>query len=484
MAKPKSSTSQFVNPLNERYAGPEMSYLFSPDFKFSTWRKLWIALARCERELGLPITADQIKEMEAHIFDIDYERVRELEKKTRHDVMAHIAAFGERCPTAKAIIHLGATSAFVTDNTDLIQLKEAAILLLRRMAGLIKILRDFCLQYKDLPTLGFTHFQPAQLVTVGKRASLWLLELSMDFKALEEFSQRIALLGAKGATGTQASFLSLFNGQMDKVLRLDNMVASSMGYADVLPVSGQTYTRKIDATAAALVGGVAQTLHKIANDIRLLQHLKEIEEPFEREQVGSSAMAYKRNPMRCERMTALARFIMSLVSSPAQTAAEQWFERTLDDSANKRLAVSQIFLSADAALIIACNVCDGLVVNANVIRRHIDEELPFMATENILMEAVKRGGDRQLLHERIRNHSQAAASRIKEEGKNNDLLQRIADDPAFNLSAAEIARTLNISDFIGCAPQQVENFIASHIDPLLAEAGKKYPALDKADLTV
>jgi adenylosuccinate lyase len=466
-------TSAYNNPLLERYAGKEMSYIFSPDFKFSTWRKLWIALAQCEMELGLPITPQQIAQMQEHVTDIDYEKAASFESQTRHDVMAHILTFGEACPLAKPILHLGATSAYVGDNTDLIQMKEGAIILLRRLTQLIKALRDFALLQKDLATLGFTHFQPAQLTTVGKRACLWLMEFSMDFEALDRFVVSLPLLGAKGTTGTQASFLSLFDGNAGKVKKLDMMIAQKMGFDAVVPVSGQTYSRKIDAQAAAILSGLAQSMHKTANDIRLLQHLREIEEPFETTQVGSSAMAYKRNPMRSERLTSLARYIISLSSSPAMTAAEQWFERTLDDSANKRLSIPEVFLAADASLILALNICDGLVVYPGVIERHVLEELPFMATENILMESVKKGGDRQLLHERIRTYSMEAQKGIKTEGKKNDLLDRIAADPAFLLSPQDLKKLLNLSDFVGLAPQQVTEFIDHFIDPLL-EKGSRF----------
>jgi len=476
-------TNVYSNPLLERYASKELSFIFSPDFKFSTWRKLWVCLAQSEMELGLPITAEQIAEMKDHITDIDYNRAASFEAQTRHDVMAHILAFGETCPKAKPIIHLGATSAFVGDNTDLIQMKEAGTILLRRLLSLISVLRDFAVRYKDLATLGYTHFQPAQLTTVGKRSCLWLLDLSMDFKALARFTTSLPLLGAKGTTGTQASFLSLFDGNGDKVRNLDLMIAQKMGFDSVVPVSGQTYSRKIDAEAVAILSGLAQTLHKLGNDMRLLQHLKEIEEPFESSQVGSSAMAYKRNPMRSERMTSLARFIMSLASSPAMTAAEQWFERTLDDSANKRLSIPEAYLSADACLILARNICDGLVVYPGVIEQHVREELPFMATENILMEAVKKGGDRQMLHERIRTYSMDAQKGIKTEGKKNDLLERIAADPAFRLSQEDLSRLFNPLDFVGLAPQQVTEFIEGSIDPLLKKAAE-YGTIANREITV
>jgi adenylosuccinate lyase len=467
-----TNNSVYRNPLLERYASKEMSYIFSPDFKFSTWRKLWIALAESQMELGLPITSDQISEMKEHVDDINYDLAALYEKKMRHDVMAHISAFGESCPLAKPIIHLGATSAFVGDNTDLIQMKEASLILLRRLATVMASLRDFAMQYKDLAVLGYTHFQPAQLTTVGKRACLWLFDLSMDFSALEQFVNSLPMLGVKGTTGTQASFLSLFEGNSQKVKQLDIMVSKKMGFESVVPVSGQTYSRKIDAQAAAILSGFAQSLHKMANDIRLLQHLGEIDEPFESTQVGSSAMAYKRNPMRSERLTSLARYIISLSSSPVMTAAEQWFERTLDDSANKRLSIPEAFLAADACLILANNICDGLVVYPAVIERHVNEELPFMATENILMESVKKGGDRQSLHEHIRRYSMDARKSLKMEGGKNDLIERIASDKDFRLSRDDLKRIFNPSDFVGLAPVQTTEFLEQTINPLLKKAEK------------
>jgi len=483
MGNTEKASHVYSNPLLERYASSEMSYVFSPDFKFSTWRKLWIALAECEMALGVPITPEQIAEMKEHVSEIDYETARAFEAKTRHDVMAHILAFGEVCPRSKPIIHLGATSAFVGDNTDLIQMKEAGLILLKRLTAIMTALRNFALLHKDRATLGFTHFQPAQLTTVGKRACLWLQDLSMDFSALDSFVATVPFLGAKGTTGTQASFMSLFEGNSEKVKQLDVMIAGKMGFTNLIPVSGQTYSRKIDAQAAWLLSAVAQSLHKFANDIRLLQHLREIEEPFESTQVGSSAMAYKRNPMRSERLTSLARYIMSLSSSPAMTAAEQWFERTLDDSANKRLSIPSAFLAADASLILALNICEGLVVYPSMISKHVREELPFMATENILMEAVKKGGDRQHLHERIRLYSMEALRGIKMDGKENDLLQRIASDPAFRLTRADLDTLFNVSDFVGRAPEQVTEFIELHIDPLL-EKGKMFGSIKKFDVKV
>jgi len=479
----QESMKEYQNPLTERYASADMSFVFSPHFKFTTWRKLWIALAESQKELGLSITNEQIGEMKARVEDIDYDRARAYEAETRHDVMAHIKTFAEVCPAAKPILHLGATSAYVGDNTDLIQMREASRILLSRMAGLIASLREFALKHADLAALGFTHFQPAQLTTVGKRACLWLYDLVMDFEEIERFERELPFLGVKGATGTQASFTALFDGDNAKVKKLDALVAGRMGFDKTVPVSGQTYSRKIDFRAAALLSGLAQSLHKFANDLRLLQHLKEIEEPFEKNQVGSSAMAYKRNPMRSERLTALCRYIITLSQSPAMTAAEQWFERTLDDSANKRLAIPEAFLAADASLIIAANVGEGLVVYPAVIARHIEEELPFMATENIIMAAVKAGGDRQEIHERVRLHAMEAAKQVKDAGKKNDLLDRIAADPAFRMTRAAIDKLLRVEAFIGRAPEQTRDFIAASVDPLLARAARYGTAL-KTELSV
>lgn len=478
-----NSTNLYVNPLIERYASREMSFLFSPDFKFTTWRKLWIALAESEMELGLPITPEQIDEMKQQVENIDYAMVRSIEAKTRHDVMSHVHTFGEVCPKAKPIIHLGATSAFVTDNTDLIQMREATLLLLRRLTPLLEALKNFAITYKDLPTLGYTHFQPAQCTTVGKRACLWLFDLSIDFEALSQFASNLSFRGVKGTTGTQASFLTLFDNNHEKVKKLDGMVAEKMDFKKSLPVTGQTYTRKIDVQITAILSGLAQSLHKLANDIRLLQHLKEIEEPFEKNQIGSSAMAYKRNPMRSERLTALSRYIISLSSSPVMTASEQWLERTLDDSANKRLAIPEAFLAADAALILAINIGDGLVVYPKVIEQHLQNELPFMATENIIMKTVKKGGDRQSLHERIRVHSMEASKQVKEKGLPNDLLERIADDKTINMDKADLDSLFNTSNFTGRAPQQTVEFIKEFIDPLI-KLGKKYGPVKKIDPSV
>ncbi len=478
-----AKTDRYVNPLIERYAGKEMAYLFSPDFKFTTWRKLWIALAESEMALGLSITPEQVEEMKRQVDAIDYDMARQIEAETRHDVMAHVHTFAAVCPKAKPIIHLGATSAFVGDNTDLIQIREAARLLLKRLTPLLEALKEFALTNKEQPTLGFTHYQPAQCTTVGKRACLWLYDLSMDCEALDRFVSELPFRGVKGTTGTQASFLKLFDNDHKKVKKLDLLVSEKMGFAKTFPVTGQTYPRKIDAQITAILSGVAQSLHKMANDIRLLQNLKEVEEPFGKNQVGSSAMAYKRNPMRSERLTALARYIISLSTSPAMTAAEQWFERTLDDSANKRLAIPEAFLATDAALIIALNISSGLVVYPQVIQRHINEELPFMATENIIMEAVKRGGDRQVLHEKIRVHSMEAGKQVKEKGLPNDLLERIAEDVSFNLDKNELENILNISQFIGRAPQQTVEFIKEYIDPLISR-GKDFGSVDTTELHV
>lgn len=457
----------YQNPLVERYSSEEMLKIFSPMNKFSTWRKLWIALAESEQALGLPITDAQINEMKAHIEDIDFEKAAEYEKKFRHDVMAHVHAFGEQCPSARPIIHLGATSAYVGDNTDLIVMRQGLKLVAKKLAVLIDKISKFADETKNIPTLGFTHFQPAQLTTVGKRATLWLMDLVMDLEDVEILIDQFKMRGVKGTTGTQASFLNLFDGDHEKVVRLDYSVAKKMGFDSVLPVTGQTYTRKYDAKVLNVLGGIAISLHKMTNDIRLLQSLKELEEPFEKSQIGSSAMAYKRNPMRSERIASLAKYVMSLSTSPQLVAATQWFERTLDDSANKRLAVSEGFLAIDACLDIANNVSSGLVVYEKVIRKHVEAELPFMATENIIMEAVKKGGDRQELHEAIRTHSMAAGQRVKAYGLDNDLLKRIVSDPIFNLSESDIDVLLNPTDYIGRSPEQVDAFIENQVVPIL-----------------
>lgn len=457
----------YESPLNSRYASKEMQYLFSPDMKFKTWRKLWIALAKAEKALGLNITDEQIAEMEKYKDIINYEVAEQKEKEVRHDVMAHVHAYGQQCPKAMPIIHLGATSCYVGDNTDIIIMTEALKLLRTKIIVLISKLSDFAIKYRDLPTLGFTHFQPAQLVTVGKRACLWIQDLAMDLEDLDYLLSGMKLLGSKGTTGTQASFLALFDGDHEKVKKLESLIAEYMGFEKVFDVSGQTYTRKLDSRVLNVLSGIAQSAYKFSNDIRLLQHLKEVEEPFEEKQIGSSAMAYKRNPMRCERISSLARYVVVDSLNPAITASTQWFERTLDDSANKRISIPEAFLATDAILNIYINVAEGLVVYPKVISRHIQDELPFMATENILMEAVKRGGDRQELHERIRIHSMEAGKKVKIEGQKNDLLQRIASDPAFNLSLEELEGVLDSKKYIGRCPEQVEEYINNCIKPII-----------------
>ena len=457
----------YESPLASRYASREMLYIFSPDKKFTTWRRLWIALARAEMELGLPITQDQIDELEREKDHINYDLAAQKEKELRHDVMAHIHAYGALCPNAMPILHLGATSCYVGDNTDIILMKEGLTLLRDKLVRVLAALGRFAEAHKALPTLGFTHFQAAQMVTVGKRATLWMNELLMDLEEVEFRLDNLRLLGCKGTTGTQASFLELFAGDREKVWELDRRIAAEMGFDKVQPVTGQTYSRKVDAAVLATLSGIAQSAHKFATDLRLLCHLKEVEEPFEQTQVGSSAMPYKRNPMRCERICALARYVVSDSLNPAMTASVQWFERTLDDSANRRIAVSEAFLATDAILNLLENVCANLVVHPKVILRHIQEELPFMATENILMDAVKRGGDRQALHERIRAHALAAGSRVKDEGLDNDLLRRIAGDPAFGLTEEEVLGHLDPTDYIGCCPEQVDRFLSECVRPVL-----------------
>ncbi len=458
---------KYETPLSSRYASEEMLYLFSPDMKFKTWRKLWIALAKAEKELGLPVTQEQIDELEAHKDEINYEVAQKREKEVRHDVMSHVFAYGELCPKAKPIIHLGATSCYVGDNTDVIVMYEALKLVRKRLVSVIAALSDFAEKYKAMPTLGFTHYQPAQLTTVGKRATLWINELLMDLDEVEYRIENMKLLGSKGTTGTQASFMELFDGDSDKVKRLEELIAVEMGFeADqVTPVSGQTYSRKVDSQVLSTLSGIAQSASKFATDLRLLSNLKEIEEPFEGKQIGSSAMPYKRNPMRSERICSLARYVMTDALNPAITASCQWFERTLDDSANKRIAVAEAFLAIDAILKIYLNVASGLLVYPKVIEKRVMSELPFMATENIMMSAVKKGGDRQELHERIRTHSLAAGKRVKEEGLDNDLISRIADDEVFGMSREEIEAHLNPSAFIGRCVQQVEEFISLHVKP-------------------
>lgn len=459
----------YESPLNSRYASKEMKYIFSPDKKFKTWRKLWVALAESEMELGLNITQEQVDELKAHVDDINYDVAEEREKIVRHDVMSHVYAYGVQCPKAKGIIHLGATSCYVGDNTDIIVMYEALELIKEKAVKVVSLLKDFAYKYKDMPTLGFTHFQAAQLTTVGKRASLWIWELLMDLENISFQQSRAALLGSKGTTGTQASFMELFDGDTEKIKELEKKICKKMGYDKYYPVSGQTYSRKLDYQMLSVLSGIAQSAYKFANDIRLLQHLKEIEEPFEKNQIGSSAMAYKRNPMRSERICSLARYVIVDELNPAITSSTQWFERTLDDSANKRISVAEAFLTVDAILNIYMNVAGGLVVYPKVINQRIMSELPFMATENILMDAVKNGGDRQELHEKIRSHSMEAGRVVKEEGKPNDLVDRIAADPAFNLSKEDIEKILKPENFIGCANHQVEEFINEYVDPVLAE---------------
>lgn len=461
----------YESPLASRYASREMLYIFSPDKKFTTWRRLWIALARAEMELGLPITQAQIDEMEREKDNIDYELAARKEKELRHDVMAHIHAYGALCPNAMPIIHLGATSCYVGDNTDIIIMREGLQLIRDKLVRILDKLGRFAAAYKALPTLGYTHYQAAQMVTVGKRATLWMNELLMDLDEVEYRLANLKMLGCKGTTGTQASFLELFAGDQEKVLQLDKKIAAEMGFDLVQPVSGQTYTRKVDSAILATLSGIAQSAHKFATDLRLLCHMKEIEEPFEKNQVGSSAMPYKRNPMRSERICALARYVIADSMNPAMTASLQWFERTLDDSANKRISVSEAFLAVDSILNLYENVASNLVVHPKVIEKHIMEELPFMATENILMDAVKKGGNRQELHERIRMHSLAAGSQVKDEGKPNDLLERIAADPAFGLTREDVMKHLDPADYIGCCPQQVDRFLAECVQPVL----DKYP---------
>ncbi len=457
----------YSNPLIERYSSQEMLYIFSPEMKFSTWRKLWLALAESEQELGLPISDEQIAEMKANLNTIDFEKAAEYEKKFRHDVMAHVHTFGEVAEKAKPIIHLGVTSAFVGDNTDLIQIKEGLLLIQKRLVNVIERLSQFSIQYKSLPTLGFTHYQPAQLTTVGKRATLWLQSLLFDLQQVEFQLAHLRLRGVKGTTGTGASFKDLFEGDYDKFQELDKKVAEKMGFEKTYEVTGQTYDRKIDSQVLNLLSEIAQSAHKFTNDLRLLANLKEMEEPFEKNQIGSSAMAYKRNPMRSERISSLSKFVIALANSSAQVAATQWFERTLDDSANKRLTIPQGFLAVDAILSIWANVTDGLVVYPKVIEKHIQEELPFMMTEKMIMEGVKNGGDRQELHERIRVLSMEAAKRVKLEGKSNNLLELVAEDGTFNFSLDQLHEMANPKDFTGFAEAQTEDFNQKNIVPVL-----------------
>lgn len=458
----------YENPLCSRYASSEMQYIFSPDKKFTTWHKLWIALARAEMQLGLPVTQEQIDEMEANADEVDYEYAAEMEKKLRHDVMAHVHAFGKQCPKAMPIIHLGATSCYVGDNTDIIIMRDGLEQVRRELINVIYRLASFADKYKEVPTLGFTHFQPAQLTTVGKRATLWINDLLIDLDELEYRISTLKLLGSKGTTGTQASFLELFDGDHAKCVELERLIAREMGFEACVPVSGQTYSRKIDAAVLATLSGIAQSAGKFATDLRLLSHLKELEEPFESNQIGSSAMPYKRNPMRCERICSLARYVIADAQNPAMTSYNQWFERTLDDSANKRISVPEAFLAVDSLLNIYINVASGIRVYEKVIEKHINEELPFMATENIMMDAVKKGGDRQELHERIRVHSIAAGAVVKEQGLPNDLIKRIAADPLFALTEDEIMSNMDARKYVGRSPEQVTEFLDNDVRPVLA----------------
>ena len=460
---------RYQSPLSERYASREMQYIFSPEKKFRTWRKLWIALAETEKELGLPITQEQIDELKAHKDDINFDVAKEREKLVRHDVMSHVYAYGLQCPNAKGIIHLGATSCYVGDNTDIILMTEALKLVRKKLVNVMAELASFAEKYKDQPTLAFTHFQPAQPTTVGKRATLWLMELKLDLDDLDYVISSMKMLGSKGTTGTQASFLELFDGDHEKCRRADQMIAEKMGFTGCFPVSGQTYSRKVDSRVLSVLAGIAQSAHKFSNDIRLLQHLKEVEEPFEKNQIGSSAMAYKRNPMRSERIASLANYVMADMMNPMLVASTQWFERTLDDSANKRLSIPEGFLAVDGILDLYLNVVDGLVVYPKVIEKRLMSELPFMATENIMMDAVKAGGDRQELHERIRELSMEAGRNVKAEGKDNNLLELIAADPAVNLTLEELKKTMDPKKYVGRAPQQVEEFLDEVIRPVLEE---------------
>lgn len=463
------STDRYISPLSGRYASKEMQYIFSQDKKFTTWRRLWIALAEAERELGLNISEEQIAELKEHVNDINYDVAIAREKEVRHDVMSHVYAYGVQCPKAKGIIHLGATSCYVGDNTDIIIMTEGLKLVKKKLLNVMSKLADFADKYKALPTLAFTHFQPAQPTTVGKRAALWLMELKLDYDDICYLIDSMKLLGSKGTTGTQASFLELFDGDHEKIKKIDKLIAKKMGFADCYPVSGQTYSRKVDSRVLNVLAGIASSAHKFSNDIRLLQHLKEVEEPFEKSQIGSSAMAYKRNPMRSERIASLSRYVMSDLMNPYITAATQWFERTLDDSANKRLSVPEAFLAIDGILDLYMNVADGLVVYEKVIEKHIMAELPFMATENIMMDAVKRGGDRQELHEKIRTLSMEAGRNVKERGLDNNLLELIAADPSFNITLEELKKQMDPSKYTGRSKEQVEDFLKEVIRPILEE---------------
>ncbi|MGP1404084.1 MAG: adenylosuccinate lyase [Catonella sp.] len=463
------STDRYDSPLSGRYASKEMQYIFSQDKKFTTWRRLWIALAEAERELGLNITEEQIEELKEHVNDINYDVAVAREKEVRHDVMSHVYAYGVQCPKAKGIIHLGATSCYVGDNTDIIIMTEGLKLVKKKLLNVMSKLADFADRYKALPTLAFTHFQPAQPTTVGKRATLWLMELKLDYDDVCYMIDSMKLLGSKGTTGTQASFLELFDGDHEKIKKIDKLIAEKMGFTDCFPVSGQTYSRKVDSRVLNVLAGIASSAHKFSNDIRLLQHLKEVEEPFEKSQIGSSAMAYKRNPMRSERIASLSRYVMSDLMNPYITAATQWFERTLDDSANKRLSVPEAFLAIDGILDLYMNVADGLVVYEKVIEKHIMAELPFMATENIMMDAVKRGGDRQELHEKIRTLSMEAGRNVKERGLDNNLLELIAAEPSFGITLDELKKQMEPSKYTGRSKEQVEDFLKEVIRPILEE---------------
>ncbi|MGN0600760.1 MAG: adenylosuccinate lyase [Oscillospiraceae bacterium] len=476
------SFDSYESPFCTRYASKEMQYIFSADKKFTTWRKLWVALARAEMKLGLPVTQEQVDELEANVDNIDYATAAEREKLVRHDVMAHVYTYGLACPKAKGIIHLGATSCYVGDNTDIIIMRDALKVVKRKLINVLGQLSEFAMEYKDMPALAYTHLQPAQLTTVGKRATLWMNELLMDLNEIDYRIENLALLGSKGTTGTQASFMELFEGDTDKVKKLEELIAEEMGFDKVVPVSGQTYSRKIDSQIVATLSGIAQSAMKFANDMRILQNFKEMEEPFEKNQIGSSAMPYKRNPMRCERITALARYVMIDSLNPAFTAGTQWFERTLDDSANKRISVAEGFLAIDAILNILINVTSGIVVYPKVIRARIMKELPFMASENIMMDAVKKGGDRQALHEKIRTYAMEAGKQVKEFGLENDLIERILADSEFNTSREEIEAILQPENFTGRSAQQTEEFVNGLIKPIL-EANKDIMG-EKAELTV
>ena len=475
-------TDRYQSPLSERYASREMQYIFSPDKKFKTWRKLWVALAETERELGLPISQEQIEELKAFQEDINYDVAKQREKEVRHDVMSHVYAYGVQCPKAKGIIHLGATSCYVGDNTDIMIMADALKLVRKKLLNVIAKLAEFADSYKNLPALAFTHFQPAQPTTVGKRATLWLQDLAMDLADLDYVAGSLRLLGSKGTTGTQASFLELFDGDMDKVRKADLRIAEKMGFPGCYAVSGQTYSRKVDSRVLNILAGIAQSAHKFSNDIRLLQHLKEVEEPFEKNQIGSSAMAYKRNPMRSERIASLSDYVMADVMNPMLVASTQWFERTLDDSANKRLSIPEGFLAVDGILDLYLNVVDGLVVYPKVIEKHLMAELPFMATENIMMDAVKAGGDRQELHEKIRELSMEAGRNVKEKGLDNNLLELIAADPSFNLSLEDLKKSMDPEKYVGCAPVQVTDYLEETVKPLLEE-NKELLGM-KAEITV